>query len=191
VEIRRVLSGIDVAPLLVQVRAHPELWDIDDSWTRKSGWANPKQSAIYDVSNIVLRWNRSPDWDKPAFDILSAARPIVEAIMELSGGDLLGKVLVTRLQPGQRIQPHVHISPPGIPRVYHTFQVPLHVLPGCVFGCGADPRPTGSHEDEIYMEPGNAYWFENTMIHWVYNDSPDERISMLMDIRLPDGATRV
>lgn len=176
------MSGIDIAPLLAQVRAHPELWDIDDIWTR-----NKPNSAIYGVSNIVLRWNKIVDGDKESFSILWEARSIVDGIVDACGADFLGKVLITRLRPGQNINPHIHVSPRGVPRVYHTFQVPLSVAPGCVFGCAdEDPRDSGLwEENQIHMEPGNVYWFENTVSHWVTNNSDQERISMLMDIRLP------
>lgn len=186
--ITKVISGLDVGPLLAQVRAHPELWDTDDSWTR-----GKTMSAIYDVSNIVLRWNKSPDptkpgqgWDKPALGILSEARSIVDNVMRISEGILLGKVLITRLRPGQNINPHVHVSPPGVPRIYHTYQVPLSVAPGCVFGCDdEDPRTSGRWaENQVRMVPGNVYWFENTVSHWVTNASNEDRISMLMDVRL-------
>lgn len=179
--IEKILSDIDVHPLLAQVESHSELWDTDNSWTY-----GKTTSAIYNVSNIVLRWNRIVGGDKLAFSLLYEARPIVDRVMSLVKGDFLGKVLITRLQPGQRINPHIHVSPPGVPRVYHTYQIPLSVYPGCVFGCDdEDPRLSGRWaENEIYMESGNVYWFENTVSHWVTNDSPEERISMLMDVKL-------
>lgn len=167
--ISEILSGIDVGPLLAQVNAHPELWDIDDSWIR-----NKPQSAIYEVSNIVLRFNKSPDWNKPAFDILSEARPIVNALMDVTGGDLLGKVLVTRLRPGQNINRHRDRLPPGVPLIYHHFKVPMVGHPDCTFGCG---------RDEFHLEPGNAYWFDNQDWHWAMNDTAEERIEMLVGIQ--------
>jgi hypothetical protein len=166
--IRSVLSGIDIAPLLAQVRAHPELWDIDDSWVR-----NKPQSAIYEVSNIVLRFNRSPDWDKPARKLLSEAEPIIDALMQAVGGVLLGKALITRLGPGQGIKRHWDRLPPGVPLIYHHFKVPLTGHPDCVFGCG---------DGEMHLDPGQAYWFNNQDWHWVVN-GPEERLEILLGIQ--------
>jgi quercetin dioxygenase-like cupin family protein len=34
------------------------------------------------------------------------------------------------------------------------------------------------------METGSAWWFNAHKCHWVVNDSADDRIHMLVDVRL-------
>lgn len=170
---RKVLEEVDVEPLLAQVREHPELWDIDDEWTR-----DKPTSAIYNVSNIVLRFNRGEMWDRPAFDLLDAARPVVNDLIEVAGGQMLGRVIISRLKPGQHIVPHWDRLRSGLPPMWEQFQIPLSVHPNCIFGCKDDQG-----DERLWMEPGDAYWFDNQAIHWVYNDAPVERISMLVGIQ--------
>lgn len=171
---RQILSDINVEPLLAQLRGNPQLWNIDDSWSR-----DKQGSAIYDVDTIVLRFNRSSfpglnDWSKPAFEILSGAQEIIFDLMRAIPGEHLGKVLITRLPAGETIAPHIDQMPPGIPPYYQRYQIPLSVLPDVKFICG---------DEEVQMKPGEAWWFDNQVTHSVVNHSSDERISMLTDIR--------
>jgi len=165
----RLQTGIDVQPLLHQIAEYPNLWNASDQWS-----AGNVKPAIEAVDNIVLRYNRSPDWNKPAFWLLSAAQKIIFDLMRVIPGEHLGKVLITRLRPGQTIPDHIDIMPPGIPLYYHRFQIPLNVKPGVVFRCG---------EEQLEMRPGEAWWFNNQLLHSVHNNSDHDRISMLCDIR--------
>jgi hypothetical protein len=173
---RKILSGIDVHPLLQQIAANPDLWNYDDSWTR----FKPGSVAIYDTDSIVLRYNHptprgeAQNWDKPAFGILSCAQKIIFDFMRALPGEHLGKIVITRMQPGEEIREHIDAMPQGWPVYYQRYQIPLSVLPGVVFRCGGE---------DLYMQPGSAYWFNNQLLHSVVNNSKDPRISMLADIR--------
>jgi hypothetical protein len=191
---RCILSGIDVQPLLQQLQAHPDLWSKDTEWTRKKG----SNAAIYNEENIVLRYltlGMEPDrrlylfeeernrdnWTRPAFHVLTAAQPIVFNLMRAVPGEHLGHVIITRLAPGAEIGEHIDRWPAVAgPPYWHRHQIPLSVAPGAIFRCG---------DEELYMEPGNAYWFNNQVMHSVRNESGEDRISMLADIRPFGGAT--
>jgi hypothetical protein len=64
--------------------------------------------------------------------------------------------------------------PPGVPVYYQRYQIPLSIKPGVVFHCG---------DEYLSMQPGDAWWFNNQLEHSVTNDSTEDRISMLTDIR--------
>ena len=174
INFRQVHFNIDVEPLLVQLRGNPQLWNLDDSWSHgKQG------SAIYDVDTIVLRYNKSSvpglnDWSRPAFNTLSAAQSIIFDLMRAIPGEHLGKVLITRLRAGEKIDWHIDHMPPGIPQYFQRYQIPLSVADGVRFAVG---------DEELYMKPGTAWWFDNQTTHAVFNDSSEDRISMLTDIR--------
>jgi Aspartyl/Asparaginyl beta-hydroxylase len=167
---REILSGIDVCPLLDQLQGHPDLWNTDDSWTRHK----PLSAVIQGIDDIVLRFNKSPDWNKPAFKTLNAAQLIIFDVMRAIPAEHLGKVIITRLPPGKSIEPHIDHMPPGIAPYYQRYQIPLSVNLGVVFKCG---------DEELYMKPGSCYWFNNQITHSVVNNSDQDRISMLTDIR--------
>lgn len=181
----QVLSGIDPVPLLRQVEENPQLWNSDPVWRQTK-----VNTALYAVNNIILRTiGKTPigqhqRWDRDAFSILSEAQPIVLDVLRAIPGEHLGTVVISRMVPGEVIAPHIDQMPPGIPRYYQRYQIPLSVNPGVTFACG---------DEELFMEPGNAYWFDNSILHSVTNGSDADRISMRVDIRpfLPSQPDRL
>ena len=167
---KQIMSGIDVQPLLRQVNAHPELWGHE--WTQTK--TNPIPTILDELQNIVLRYNKSPAWNKPAFAILNEAQKIILDLMRTIPGEHLGKVIISRLPPGQKINWHVDTWPgPGEP-YFQRYQIPLQANTGVFFHAG---------DEILQMMPGNAYWFNNQARHQVTNDSNTDRISMLADIK--------
>lgn len=165
---------LDVQPLIEQISENSNLWNYDDSWT-----AGKDGSPIYAADNIVLRYNKSSraglnDWNKAAFKILNQAIPIVFDVIRAIPGEHLGKVMISRLLPGQKIDWHIDRMPPGMTPYFQRYQIPLSISPGVRF-CVED--------EEVYMEPGTAWWFDNQRMHAVFNDSDQPRISMFTDIR--------
>lgn len=173
---RTVLRAIDVRPILQQIDDHPELWDLVRLRTDKPGTVHDR------VSDIIMRYPRSgtPQYNYPAFEILSKATDVAFALMRAVRGETLGRVLISRLPPGAIIAPHDDHLPNGLPMFYTArYQIPLRVWRGVEFHCG---------DEQLYMEPGNAYWFDHcpddkTKKHSVVNNSPADRISMVVDIR--------
>jgi hypothetical protein len=172
---RQVLSDIDVAPLLHQISDNPQLWNTDESWSKYKN-----NAVIENVENIVLRYNKSSlpglnDWDKKAFGILSAAQKIIFDLMRAIPGEHLGKVLITRLRPGEIIRDHIDTWPVvGTKPYFQRYQIPLAVASGVIFKV---------LDEELHMRPGEAWWFDNQAMHSVINNSDEDRISMLADIR--------
>ncbi len=173
---RTVLSGIDPAPLLKQIADRPDLWNNDPELQKSKEF-----TALYAVNNITLRRIMPPSGpgnppfrNFDAFYVLSEARRIVFDVMRAVEGEILSQVIISRMRDNEVIQPHIDYLPPGVPLSFQRFQVPLAVKPGVVFVCG---------DEQLYMEPGHAYWFDNQVRHSVYNNSGTDRISMRIDIR--------
>lgn len=174
-----VLSNIDPAPLMMQLTDHPELWNNDS--TLREDKAN---TVLYALNNISLRRIKSipeqragsgpPFINFEAFDILWSAKDIVFELMHQLHGEILSQVVISRMRPGEVIEPHIDRLPPGYPLIYQRYQIPLSVKRGVRFICG---------DEELFMEPGNAYWFDNQVTHSVHNDSSEDRISMRVDLR--------
>jgi ectoine hydroxylase-related dioxygenase (phytanoyl-CoA dioxygenase family) len=64
--------------------------------------------------------------------------------------------------------------PPGIPRIYERYQIPLSGPREVEFVVG---------DERLYLEPGNAYWFQSRLMHSMVNNSSSDRISILVDIK--------
>lgn len=177
--------GTDVAPVMNALMLNEHLWnehryrtsykgtphvDVDDIWLRFSD-----DSKVADPAELrkVINDDR-PVW-YPAASILPV-KPIVFGLMQRVGAYELGRLLITRVRPGGRILPHAdkegsYVHQGDIAR-YH---VVLQGLPGSLFRCG---------DETVNMQTGEIWLFNAHKVHEVQNNSADDRIHMLVDVRL-------
>ena len=179
-------------PLMLAIARRPELWK-EDTFLR-----HYPQGPFGETESIMLRFPKIADFskdksgkkmekykanllpgydqheseDKPAFRLLTEARPIVFALMHTMAGERLGRVMINKIVPGGRIFPHA--DTPVHADYYSRFHVVLQSQPGVVFRTG---------DEQVYMAPGEVWWFNNKLEHEVVNNSADDRIHMIIDIR--------
>ena len=173
-------SGFDVAPLLSQIDAHPDVWNrhtmrtaaygtphakVDDIWVRYNAWAN------FTGDPQAFNGPHASSW-YPVVDEIPAVKPLVFDVMRLVEGEQLGGVLITRVPPGGRVEPHIdngwHAS------YYHKIAVQLR---------GNADQAFCFEGAELRANPGDVYTFDNSYLHWVVNDSDAERITLIICVR--------
>jgi len=171
-------ANVDTIPLMNAIMRDPDLWNQHTLRTTHPGTAHSE------VDDIWLRFN---DIDEPegvpndtdcinfpAFWSLPQARPLIFDLMRRVEGERLGRVLITRLAPGCKIDPHVDGGAPAT--YYDRFHIVLNSAPGCLFRAG---------DETVHMGTGQVWWFDNTKEHEVINNSVDDRIHLIIDIRTP------
>jgi uncharacterized RmlC-like cupin family protein len=178
--LRLVLTGLNVNPLVAELARAPELWD--DFTFRTESPISPHR----DMSDIIVRYNdrknytnreefnREHDavwWD--AYRHLPSVRQIVFAVMTAVEGERLGMVLITKLPPGKVCYPHRdggwHAS------YYEKYAVLLQ---------GNQHQEFGFEDDEkVSARPGDVYWFDNAVTHWVTNPTNEDRLTMIVCVR--------
>ncbi len=180
-----IAQGIDVLPLVLAIRRRPELWR-EDTYLR-----DYPQGPFNQIESIMLRfpekgvyeteaelekhfstYDQHESKDYPAYKILTEARPIVMSLMARVGGERLGRVMINKIAPGEVIYPHVDTK--SHTDYYSRFHVVLQSQPGVVFRAG---------EEQVYMATGEAWWLDNSQEHEVINNSADDRIHMIVDVR--------
>lgn len=170
----RIAKGENPAPLLVAIHRQPELWDQNTLRTKHPNTAHADVSDIWlmfndiegDVSNdIIVK-------PYPAFAKLPQARLLIFGLMRLVEGVTLGRVIITKLAPGKKITPH---ADGGAPATYFSrYQIVLQSLPGALFTIG---------DETVNFESGEVWLIDNKKEHSVVNNSRDDRIVMIVDIR--------
>lgn len=169
-------SGINVMHLQLQLKRNPQLWN-----TRTERTQSP-ESPHREVSDIWLRYSGGAfeDSRKPhesvwfdSADLLSEVKKHARHVMTLVQGDALGGILITRIPPGGKVYPHVDGGWNAETFDKFALQIASHQQQAF---CYAD----GQH---VTM-PGDLYWFNNQESHWVINDSPVERITMIVCVKL-------
>lgn len=175
----KLADGIVVLPIMSAVMRNATLWNVDK--TRTSFEGSPHKQA----SDILLRCCKTDSktlseayvdleaFDRPAFALIGPAREMALDVMKIVGGTRLGRVVLTKLPPGGKIEPH---ADEGAYADYYTrYHVVLHGLPGSMFMCG---------DESTQMKTGELWWFDHAAQHSVKNNSVDDRIHLIVDIRI-------
>ena len=190
----RLATGVNVGPLMAKLARNPGWWH-EDTYLRTF-----PQGPFGETDSIILRFPpravpateeerqemlRTIDQhecvDLPVYDKLPEARALVMNLFSYVGGTRLGRVMINRIQPGGRVFKHADTLEHA--NYWHRHHICLQSAPGVVFTAG---------DEQVYMAPGEAWWFDNGKggpeddrpAHEVINNSPVERIHMVIDIRI-------
>lgn len=178
----KIAEGVDVMPLLHQVKRNEALWnenkfrtefpntphiDVDDIWVRFSSPDNCK-----DVGTII--GDGSPVW-YPSALLLTEVQPLVLNLMRRVEAYELGRVLVTRIAPGGQILPHADKDGSYVHDIDRArYHIVLQGLPGSLYTTG---------DETVCMRTGEVWWFNALEVHHIENNSVDDRIHLLVDVR--------
>lgn len=178
----KIATNVNTLPLLHAVQRHPELWnvnkfrtsfpntphsEVDDIWLR---FSDPETCTT--IGNVI--GDDRPIWHSAA-EILTQARPLVLDLMRAVDAYDLGRLLVTRLAPGGRILRHADKDGDYVQALDRArYHVVLQGLPGSLYVCG---------NETVCMQTGEVWWFNAHEEHEVVNNSEDDRIHLLVDVR--------
>lgn len=171
---QRIVDGLDVSPIMAELNRNSDLWG--QIKLRKQG---PHRG----MEDIWIRYNApenfGPDFNAehtpvwyPAEARLPSIRPLLFDLMAAVEGEALYGVIITKIPPGERILPHKDKSW----HVEYTdkFYLSLQSAPGAVFGCNAEDVT-----EELEPKTGEIWRFDNKKLHWVENNSPVDRITLI------------
>lgn len=174
---QHIATEIDVGPLRAALAAQPYLFGQHRARADAYGSPHRAMSDIWvrynDIRNFGPHFNDEHDavW-YPAYDQLPELDPILFGLMGFVGGERLGGVLITKLPPGAEIATHVDSG--WHADYYEKFYVAVQNAPGAVFRF-----PSG----DIVAQPGDCYWFDNSVPHGVINGSCEDRIALIVCIK--------
>lgn len=178
-------TGIDVIPLQLAIARRPDLWK-EDTYLRdypqgpfgliESIMLRFPVKGVYDteeeLKNHLSTYDQHENIDYPPYKLLTEARPLVMAVMTRVGGERLGRVMVNKMAPGAVIYPHC--DTPSHTEYYTRFHIVLQSAPGAMFRAG---------DEKVHMATGELWWFDNSKEHEVINNSAEDRIHLVIDIR--------
>lgn len=169
----RIAESVDVGQLMHAVARQHGLWDADKLRTTFDGTPHAE------VNDILLRFGK-PDGDdldaedREAIKLIPGAKTMALNLMHLVRGSRLGRVVITKLDPGKKILPHADTQ--GAYASYYTrYHLVLQGLPGSLFSCG---------DETVNMLTGEIWWFDASAVHALSNNSKDDRVHMLVDVRI-------
>ena len=179
---QKIAEGVNVGPLLHAVVRQPELWNVNKLRTTHPGTPHTQVDDIWLRFNDLNAYKKTGDSNRvvdehesiwyPAADKLPQARQLIFMLMTMTEGERLGRVLITRMKPGTKISAHVDGGEHAA--YYDRYHVTLQSAPGFQFRAG---------DESVHMKPGEVWWFDNSKEHELANNSPEDRLTMIVDIR--------
>ncbi len=178
----QVGAGIDTGAVVAQLAACPQLWgqqrarirpgspheETTDIWLRYRDLGAYKARYGSDMSHFCDE--HESIWLEPAHYLPTAVAMSLQVQQQYGG--TLGGVLLTWTPPGKCIRPHIDVG--WHAEAHRKYYVALQVRPGAEF-CWEDGT--------IRAEDGEVYWFRNDVLHWVNNDSDEDRLTMVVCLR--------
>ena len=168
---------VDVSELKASLLANSDLFDehperrvaygsphngMSDIWVR---YNSPKKKGANFNDEHVAEWY-------PCISRIPAVIDVVASVFNFVGGETLGGVLITKLPPSGIIDKHVDSG--WHAGYYDKFYVPIQNANGSLFRF---------ENGDIDAVEGEVYQFDNSVPHWVENNSDIDRISMIVCIR--------
>lgn len=175
----QAVGTVNPVPLMQQIIRAPHLWR-EDTYLR-----DYPQGPFGDTETIFLRFPPASvtELERSQRDQhecvwmdgwlhLPAARPLIFGLLAQVEGERLGRVMINKLRPGGRV--YAHADTPVHSTYWDRYHFVLQSGPGCNFRCG---------DETITMQQNGVYWFQNIHEHEVVNNSADDRIHLIADIR--------
>lgn len=184
----RLATNSAVGPLLLALHRFEKSQGI---WKEDTYLRDYPQGPFGDTESVILRFpprsvheteealkqheahfDQHENVDQPVFKLLPEARPLIFGLMAAIQGERLGRCIINKLKPGGRVYPHA--DTPVHAQYWDRHHIVLQSAPGVVFRAG---------DEQVYMAPGEVWWFDNAQEHEVINNSADDRIHLVVDIR--------
>lgn len=186
----RIAAGIDISAINISICSQPELWnkhtlrtqtegtphrEIDDIWLRMNDLEKCIQA---NEDNTFVDHRESINY--PAMYKIYGVKELILTLMTAVKGERLGRCFISRMAPGKRIYPHKDIGDDlsmyyDNEPYYSRFHIVLQGLPGSIFNAG---------DESVQMRTGEIWWFDGSQEHEVINNSADDRIHIVCDIKV-------
>jgi hypothetical protein len=177
----KLADGLDVAPALRELAAHPALWDARTARKLAPGSPHAAMSDIWlryrDPAELTCAADYLAPHDSvfyPAWRSLPAVQAIVGGLVGRLRPRRLGGILITRIPPGAGIAPHHDRGG------WHAefYDLKLYTIlegnPGCRNIC---------EQETVVMKPGETWSFDNLRVHSVENRGVTPRTTLITCLR--------
>jgi outer membrane protein assembly factor BamB/orotate phosphoribosyltransferase len=171
-----IRSGIDVAPLLEEVRSQEQAWLHNTS--RQDKIRVQRDTNTIFISGPVPRPDLNVNENQESrFTAIAELFPKAVAFMTGFARDMnaqLSRATIVRLKPKSHVSRHIDAGSYYLIR--DRFHLVLRSSAGSVLMSGGE---------QVRMKEGELWWFDNKQVHEAYNESDEWRIHYIFDLLPP------
>lgn len=174
-----IRAGISVDPFLRELSSREHVWLYD---TRRQDQLRTQRhtNSIFLRSLVEHPGLGADDTHSSQLTVLAPMFPVavgfVELIAKKLGGEL-SRAQIVRLQPKSRVGRHIDKG--EYYRYRDRFHLVLHSAAGSVLIAG---------DEQVRMQAGELWWFDNKVPHEAYNESDEWRTHLIFDVLPPEHA---
>lgn len=165
-----VTKNLDVSKALEEIQKQPGNWLLDTK----------RQDTLYEQGgtetiNLVKAWSPTPLKDhrdnhlyQPT-ELYKKYPEVLKLVYRYIPPELVARIAIVKILPGKFVFPHIDTGEYYKRR--HRYHISL----------------TGSYvytveETRRQIEPGMMFWFDNKQVHSSWNNSTEDRISIIFDV---------
>lgn len=172
---KKIRSDVEVEPFLTEIAS------VDDAWAGATG-RQEKIAVQREALAIPLRGLRKSmilgrkrrDVHESRWTTGSIKFPVARAFLEDVSAELdadLSRAKIVCLPAGRRVYPHIDRGE------YYRFRGRYHFVlkssAGSLLKAG---------DEEVRMQEGELWWFDNDQMHEAYNDGDEDRVHIIFDL---------
>ncbi len=171
----RMKRNFDVAPLLEEISSVPKAWDLatgrqDKIRVQREAKAIPVRGIV--KSKIQGRKRRDVHesrWTSTSTSFPRARKFLEDLAAETNSELSRGKIVL--LPPGRRVHPHIDRG--EYYRLRNRYHLILQSAAGSWMRAG---------DEEVRMQAGELWWFDNDQVHEAHNDGELDRIHFIFEL---------
>lgn len=175
---RLIRSGVAVTPLL------EALSSVDAAWDLQTGRQEKVQVQREALAVPIRGLRKSCQYGRARRDVQesrwttgSARFPLIRHFVQSIAEDLecdLGRAKLVSLPAGRRVYPHIDRG--RYYQLHDRYHLVLRSTLGSWLRAG---------DEEIRMQEGELWWFDNRQIHEAHNDGREDRVHLIFDLLPP------
>ena len=172
---RLIEESVQISPLLREIDSVEGAWDLNQG--RQSTIKVQREAKAIPIRGLrksKIAGRKKWDVHESRFTNISQNFPLVRAQLEHWAAKLngeLSRAKVVKLEPGHRVYPHIDRG--DYYRVRNRYHLVLRSDAGNYLRAG---------EEQIWMKPGELWWFDNKAEHEAENRSDTARIHFIFDL---------
>lgn len=166
-----ITRDIDVSAIAEEINSQPENWLLD---TKRQ--TNLYEQVNTETINLVKSWSPTPLADHrdnhqykqtKLYDLYPETLRAVHRYFPAG----VSRVAIVKLLPGKQVFPHIDHG--EYYKIRHRYHLAI-----------AGSYLYTVEQQRKQINPGTLFWFNNKQVHASYNNTPEDRISVIFDVEI-------
>lgn len=179
----RIRDAIDPAPFLAEIAGNAGAWDA--STGRQDKIAVQREARAIPLRGLrksMIAGRKRRDVHETRWTTASAAYPLGRRFLEETAAaldSLPARAKIVCLPAGRRVYPHIDRG------AYYRLSKRYHLVLKSTDGSWLKAA-----DEEVRMQEGELWWFDNDQMHEAMNDGAEDRIHLIFDLLPRENAER-